>query len=186
MDRESVKIDIYESEIIRRRLSAMLEDQSIEDFVGPKYKDDVKECLDILDIGYTVTAVGILGRALEVCMKEYCEVKIKRKTAFEKNTSNVPIATIRKNFWGSKSNQADRLKLLNKQEVSKNRNTYKLKKALLKDEYYHALENIRKARNDAFHGCSVDEYREISAKSGHFIEHGLIILVKLVMDISRG
>ncbi|RZT23598.1 hypothetical protein [Fictibacillus sp. BK138] len=185
MDKEVTKVDIYESEIIRRRLASMLDDQSIEELVGPKYEDDVKECLDILDIGYTVTAVGILGRALELCTKEYCEAKIKRKTAFEKNTANVSISTIRKNFWGSKSNQAERLKLLNKQEVNKNRNTYKLKKGLLKDEYFHTLENIRNARNDAFHGCSEDEYKELSAKSGHFIEHGLIILVKLIKDISE-
>jgi hypothetical protein len=185
MGEEVAKVDIYESEIIRRRLAPMLDGQSIEEFVGPNYEKDVKECLDILDIGYTVTAVGILGRALELCTKEYCESKIKRKTAFEKNTANVSISSIRKKFWGSSSTQAERLKLLNKQEVNKNRNTYKLKKPLLKDEYFHTLENIRNARNDAFHGCSDDEYRELSAKSGYFIEHGIVILVKLIKDISE-
>ncbi|APO43050.1 hypothetical protein BS614_02530 [Paenibacillus xylanexedens] len=175
---------IYESDIIRRRVARMLGEESIESYVGEKYGPAVKECLDILDIGYTVTAVGVLGKALELCTKEYCEMKIKRKTAFILNSANLPISSIRKKFWGSKSNQESRLKLLNGQVVVANTNSFKVRKVLLKKEYYDALENIRSARNNAFHGCTEDEFKELEAKSGHFIEHGIIILVKLVKEIS--
>lgn len=186
MDAGETRVELYESEIIRRRVARMLGGESIEDFVGPKYAPAVKECLDILDIGYTVTAVGVLGKALELCTKEYCEVKIKRKTVLSENSGNFPISTIRSKFWGSRSNQEIRLKLLNGQQVVVKGNTYKLRKVLLKKEYYDALENIRVARNSAFHGCTDDEFRELEAKSGHFIEHGIIILVKLVREISQG
>ncbi len=177
--------DSYKSKHIMVRISTMLGDNSLDEVIGEEYYRDVKECLDIMDIEYPVTAIGILGRAIELCTKEYFKEKVKNKTTFQINTANLPITTIRKYFCGSDSKQADRLKLLNQQEVTKNGNKLKLKRKLLKDDSYNTLLAIKDARNDAFHGCNnIDEYNQLESKAFVLIELGIIILVSLIKEIN--
>ena len=180
--------ETYESTKIRENVSSRFNEQTIEEYVGIKYSQDVKECLDILDIGYHVTAIGILGRALEQCTKEFCECVIKNKNAFRVNTANLPISSIREKFWGNDGTQDHRLKLLNQQEViKKGGNRFQLKKILLKRESYFVLDAIKDARNKAFHGCSSDdEFNELSSKSRLLIEWGINILITLVGEIRKG
>lgn len=176
--------NFYKSTIIRGRVAGRLGGQTLEDFVGQNYVKEVKECLDVLDIKYPVTAVGILGRALEKCTKEYFIKKIKQKTAFQINSGNSNIAQIRKAFCSKASKQADRLKLLNQQKVKINGKEYQLKRRLLKNEYFNNLDSIRDARNDAFHGCEDEEYfKELEAKSYILIEWGIIALITLLKEI---
>ncbi|OOR12636.1 hypothetical protein BW897_11020 [Bacillus cereus] len=178
--------DTYESIKIRGNIAARVGDQSLEEYVGLHYSSDVKECLDILDIGYHVTAVGVLGRALEQCTKEYCESAIKNKKAFKLNDPNLSISSIRNKFWGIEGSQDDRLKLLNQQTlIKKGGHKFQLKKKLLKNEYYFVLDSIKNARNNAFHGCSEEEFREIQSKSRVLIEWGLNILITLIGEIKK-
>ena len=177
MENESDQ-EIYESYIIRRRVKRILgDDQSIEEFVGPEYARDVTECLNIVDIGYTVTAIGILGRSLELCIKEYCKKKLKSKTYFNINTANKTISQIKKVILSA--SHANRICLLQGQKITIDHKDYRLKKKLLKDEYYWLLDSIRDARNKAFHGCDNDYYNELSAKVS-LMEQGMVLLVTLI------
>ncbi|MCK4259987.1 MAG: hypothetical protein KAX49_13490 [Halanaerobiales bacterium] len=177
-------LDSYRSEHIRNRLARKLDNQPLEEVIGPKYMADVLECLDILDIGYPVTAIGILGRALEGCTKEYCQKKIKSKKMFSINTGDFSIKTIRKKFW-IKGNHDNRLKLLNQQEITVASNPFKLNKKLLKDDYYGYLISIKNARNKAFHGCTEEDYKDLEALSLNYIEYGLIILITFIKAINE-
>ncbi|URT71210.1 hypothetical protein [Cytobacillus firmus] len=175
--------DRYDSSKILSNLNSVMEGKTLEESVGTKYYRDVRECLDILDIEYKVTAVGTLGRALELCTKEYFETLIKTKSSFELNTGNKSIKKIREIFCGKNSKQDDRLKLLNQQPIKKDTLTYKLKRPLLNKRYYNLLDSIRDARNKAFHGCSNEEYEQLYKESDWLIEGGLRILIDLIKEI---
>lgn len=174
----------YRSEIIKQRLAKRLRNRPLEDFIGERYSRDVTECLNILDIEYPVTAIGVLGRALENCTKEYCRKLLKSKTMFSTNSANLPANTIRKTF--EEAPQKDRLLLLNQKEVTRNRNTFKLKKKYLTDSTYSTLIEIKDARNDAFHGCENEEqYLELESRSFILVEMGILILVSLIEEINK-
>lgn len=175
---------LYGSHIIRARVAKLLGDESLEDFIDPKYHREVQECLDILDIDYPATAIGILGRILENCTKDYFEKIIKSKNLFSVNSANLPIKTIRKYFTSNHSKQKNRLDLLNQKEIKINNNSFKLKRKYLTNEYYNILIDIKDARNDAFHGCYDDEFKELEMKSYILIERGIHVLVLLQKQIN--
>ncbi|PAD28289.1 hypothetical protein [Paenibacillus sp. 7523-1] len=184
MDNNLTEPNYYGSQAIRAKIARRIGDQSIEECVGEKYARDVKECLDILDIDYPVTAVGILGRALENCTKEYCLKKINSIRKLSVNNANLSIATIRK--WLYETNQKDRLSFLNQREITKNGNKLKLKKKDITDAVYTYLMDIKDLRNDAFHGCDDDEkYLELETKSYILIELGFVYLVSLVKEMNN-
>lgn len=174
----------YHSDVIRERVARMLENnQSIEEFIGPLYSRDVKECLDIIDIDYPVTAVGILGRSLEICIKEYCNKKLKNKMQFSLNTANNSIGQIKTTL--SKANHKNRINLLNQKKIKIDGKEYLLKNKLIRDRYYNLLDEIREARNDAFHGCDSDDYGELAARGYNLIEQGIVLLIALIKDMDR-
>lgn len=168
---------IKSSEIISGRLSKIMDGKEYEEFFREKYAKMLKECLDIADIDYFVTAVGILGKALENQVKEYFINKVTNKTMFSVNTGNYAIKKIREEFV--KGNHFNRIKLLNGQEVTINRKSYKLKRSLLKEQDYNELVAISRARNDSFHGCDEERYNEIYGMSQSFIDRGVVILAML-------
>jgi|GEM_PF-5866458 len=173
----------YGSQAIRSKIARRIGNQSIEDCVGEKYAKDVKECLDILDIDYPVTAVGILGRALENCTKEYCMRRINSKRKLSVNTANLNISTIKKLLF--EGNQKDRLDFLNQKEINKRGNKLKLKNKEIIDTVYTYLMDIKDLRNDAFHGCDDEEkYLELETKSYILIELGFVYLVSLVKKMN--
>lgn len=167
------------SEIINNRLLKVTNGIDLEEFFRPEYYRQLKECLDIIDIDYSVTAVGILGKALENQLKEYIDVKIKSKNDFSVNNNNHTIRQIKKNLHSI--NHAMRLNLANCQLIKLNSGTieYKLKRKILKDEDFNEMMNISRARNDAFHGCDDERYREIEGKAYTYIERGVVILAVL-------
>lgn len=174
----------YDSSVIRSRLVRRLNDKTIEEFVGAAYARDVTECLNILDIEYPVTAIGVLGRALENCTKEYCEKLLKSKTMFSINSANLPVSNLRKLFL--EATQKDRLDLLNQQLVTKNKNQYQLKKKYLTNPIYSDLIEIKDARNDAFHGLTDEEdYLALESESFILIEKGILILVSLIENTNK-
>lgn len=166
---------IKSSEIISGRLSKIMDGKDYDEFFRENYAKMFKECLDIADIDYFVTAVGILGKALENQVKEYFNNKIISKSKFSINTRSYSIKKIKDEF----ATHFNRIKLLNGQEVRINGNSYKLKRSLLKDDDYNELLAISRARNDSFHGCEEDRYNEIDAKAYSYIERGIVILAML-------
>ncbi|WP_407728493.1 hypothetical protein ACJMCD_28640 (plasmid) [Priestia megaterium] len=185
VESKEVISDKYDSAKIISNLSSVLDGNTLEECVGPIFYRDVKECLDILDIGYKVSAVGILGRAIELCTKLYFETLIKNKLAFQLNTGNKSIKQIREIFCGNNSKQDERLKLLNRQQVGKDSFKYRLNRQLLNKRFYNLLDSIRDARNKAFHGCSNDEYDLLCEESHLLIEWGLRILIELKKEIDQ-
>ena len=165
------------SEIISGRISKVMDGMEYDEFFREKYAKMFKECLDIADIEYFVTAVGILGKALESQIKEYFINQVTRKTMFDVNTQNYGIAKIRKEF--EKTSHYNRIELLNGKEVTINRKKYRLKRSLLKDEDYNELLSISRARNDSFHECDEDRYNEIDAKAQSYLDRGVVILAML-------
>ncbi len=168
---------IKSSEVINGRILRVMDGKDPEEFFRSNYYNIFKECLDIADIEYYVTAVGILGKALENEVKEYTNKTLKNKNMFSTNTPNLPIDKIRKIF--AKESHFNRIKLLNLQEVTVSGKRFKLKKKFLKDEDYNELLAISKARNDAFHGCDEERYNELDAKAQSYIDRGVVILAML-------
>ncbi|HCL4558105.1 TPA: hypothetical protein N2E03_003750 [Clostridium botulinum] len=166
---------IKSSEVISGRISKIMDGLEYDEFFRESYAKMFKECLDIADIEYYVTAVGILGKALENQIKEYFNKKVKNKTMFSINTGNYSIKKIREQF----NTHFNRIKLLNGKEVKINGKNYKLKRSLLKDEDYNELLSISRARNDSFHGCEEERYLEIEAKSQSYIDRGVVIFAML-------
>lgn len=165
------------SEIISGRLSKIMGGMDYDEFFRENYAKMFKECLDIADIEYFVTAVGILGKALENQVKEYFIKKLTSKTMFDVNTGNYGISKIRDEFV--KGSHFNRINLLNGQMVSIKGKNYKLKRSLLKDEDYNELLSISRARNDSFHGCDDERYNEIDGKAQSYIDRGVVILAML-------
>lgn len=165
------------SDIISGRVLKIMDGMDYDDFFRDNYAKMFKECLDIVDIDYYVTAVGILGKALENEIKEYFVNRVTSKTMFSVNTGNYAISKIRKIV--NKAAHFDRITLLNGQQVTIDRKTYKLKRQLLKQEDYNELLSISRARNDAFHGCDDERYNEIDAKAQSYIDRGIVILAML-------
>jgi hypothetical protein len=165
------------SEVISGRLSKVMNGIDYDEFFRENYAKMFKECLDIADIEYFVTAVGILGKALENQVKEYFVNKVTIKTMFSINTGDYSIKKIRAEFV--KGSHFNRIKLLNGQEVKIDGKSYKLKRSLLKEEDYNELLAISRARNDSFHGCDEERYNEIDAKAQSYIDRGVVILAML-------
>lgn len=178
--------DKFESSVVRKRVARMIGEATIEEYVGEKYSRDITECLDILDMEYVVTAVGLLGRALEECIKEYSCIKLKNKKEFSVNDNNYSIAQIRKYLYHKNTSHDTRVKLLHQEEiVIKSGKKLKLKRKILADNKYNLLMDIKDGRNKAFHGCSESDYIELSARGGSMIEQGIILLVGLVTEINN-
>lgn len=171
------------SEVITQRISKIMGGLEYDEFLRENYAKMLKECLDIADIEYYVTAVGILGKILENQIKDYFINKVKRKTMFNINSNDYGIAKIREEVL--KTTHNNRICLLNGQEVTINRKKYKLKVKLLKDEDYNELIAISRARNKSFHGCTDDEYDEIDSKAQSYIDRGVAILIKLEKEIKK-
>lgn len=171
-------MEMKSSLIIHGRLAKMLGDKDIEEYFRTEYYIQLKECLDILDIDYSVTAVGILGKALEKQLIEYLLKSIKNKRYLTENSKNHSVEKIRKTLIGA--THFKRLELAMGKKTNFGDNTiYQLKKKLLKDEDYQEILNISRARNDAFHGCDEMRYGEIEAKAFTYIERGVAILASL-------
>lgn len=171
------------SEVITNRISKIMGGLEYEEFLRENYAKMLKECLDIADIEYFVTAVGILGKALENQIKDYFINKVKSKRMFDINSNNYGISKIRKEVI--RTNHYNRINLLNGQEVMINGKSYKLRMKLLKDEDYNELLAISRARNLSFHGCTDDEYDEIDSKAQSYIDRGVAILIKLEKEIKK-
>lgn len=167
------------SEIINDRLKSIFKDKEYDEFFREEYSKLFKECLDIADIDYYVTAVGVLGKALENQIVELTSTALKNKTQFQINSNSLTIGGIRKIL--QKTNHFNRLKLFAGEEVTIDHNRLKLKKHILKKDDYHELDAIRDARNDAFHGCSEERASIIKAKALTYLERGIVVLAQLEM-----
>lgn len=169
--------EVESSDIISGRMKRILGEKEVDEFFRPQYYKMLKECLDILDISYYPTAVGVLGKALENEIKEFLKNSIKSKKMLSVNSGDYSKARIIKAFDSESHDK--RVKFLNGELVKIDNKEYKLKRKLLKLEDYNELLAIKNVRNDVFHGCSDERYIEIEAKSYSYLERGIIILTML-------
>ncbi|MBU3175198.1 serine protease [Clostridium estertheticum] len=148
----------YSLSVIESNLEKKLKGSSLEDVIRPMYYKEIVQCTNILDIEYPITALSILGRALDKITKEYCDQVIVDTGMFNLKLDKVTYEKLADVFWGSSSKLDNRIDLMVGKCVDLDGIKLKLNKKIINNRDYNIINSIYLLRCD--HICGETEYME--------------------------